>query len=431
MSALARLVADHAAIAGALPAATALRDRRSAALALVAKDGLPGPREENWRYANLRSLERVGFTPPLALQDEAMAQARALLPGPLEGFRRFVFVDGLFAAPLSAGPGEANGVALDTQAAMAADFGRHSPDARLGALAVAFAPQAAAITAAPDAVGDLELVFVALRSGEQAASYPALTVEAGAQAHLRLVERHIGRDDGASFSNAAVDLRIGAGAQVRHTRVQQLGASAVHFDTLRAELGAGAFYGLDAVSLGAQAARTTLHARLAGRGARIAYASSAALDGAQVNDTHAVVEHDAPDSETTEDFRGIAAGRSRVAFNGHIIMRAGAARAASRQSLKSLLAGPGAEADVRPQLEIYTDDVKASHGATAGKLDEQMLFYLLSRGIEARTAKSLLKWAFLTELVARIGVPALRTQIERAFAQRFTGEDAAVARELA
>ena len=113
MSALARLVADHAAIAGALPAAPALRDRRSAALALVAKDGLPGPREENWRYANLRSLERVGFTPPLALQDEAIAQARALLPGPLEGFRRFVFVDGLFAAPLSAGPGEANGVAND------------------------------------------------------------------------------------------------------------------------------------------------------------------------------------------------------------------------------------------------------------------------------------------------------------------------------
>lgn len=85
---------------------------------------------------------------------------------------------------------------------------------------------------------------------------------------------------------------------------------------------------------------------------------------------------------------------------------------------------------MRPQLEIYTDDVKASHGATSGKLDEHMLFYLLSRGIERRVAQSLLKWAFLTGLVARIGIPALRTQIERAFAQRFTGEDAAVAQEL-
>ena len=133
---------------------------------------------------------------------------------------------------------------------------------------------------------------------------------------------------------------------------------------------------------------------------------------------------------TAQDYRGIAAGRSRVAFNGHVIMRANAAGSASSQSLRSLLAGPGTEADVRPQLEIYTDDVKASHGATAGKIDEQMLFYLLSRGIERRTAKSLLKWAFLTELVARIPIADLRAQVERAFAQRFTGEDAAVAQEL-
>ncbi|MGE0582391.1 MAG: SufD family Fe-S cluster assembly protein [Steroidobacteraceae bacterium] len=430
MSALARLVADHAGVAAALPAADARREQRAAALALVANDGLPGPRDENWRYAGLKSLDSLGFTPRLALDSAAIDRARSVLPEPLAGFDRLVFVDGLIAATLSTSPGEASGVGIDTQATLAADFGQHAPDARLGALAVAFAPHATTISAAADAARDIEVLFVATQPGEDAASYPALTIEAGAHSRLRLVERHLGLADGATFTHAAVDLRLGAGAQLRHTRVQQLGAGATHFETLRVAIGADAAYGLDTVALGAQAARTTLHARLAGRGACIAYASSVALDGAQVNDTYAVVEHDAPDTETAEDFRGIAAGRSRVAFNGHILMRPGATRAASRQSLKSLLAGPGAEADVRPQLEIYTDDVKASHGATAGKLDEQMLFYLLSRGIEPRTARSLLKWAFLTELVARIELPALRAQVERAFAQRFTGEDAAVAQEL-
>lgn len=430
MSALARMVADHAAVAERLPAAVASREQRASALGVVTAGGLPGPREENWRYANLRPLDGLAFAPGLAVDDPAIERARSVLPGPLAGFDRFVFVDGLFAAALSAGPDGPAGVTLDTRASLDAGFGQGVADARLGALALAFAPQAATIRASANARRDLEVLFVATRPGTEAASYPVLTVEAGDNAQLRLVERHLGLADGATFSNAALDLRIGAAAQLRHVRVQQLGAAAVHFETLRAEIGADAEYGLDSIALGAQAARTTLHARLAGRGARITYASSVAIDGTQVNDTYARIEHAAPATETGEDYRGIAAGRSRVAFNGHIVMRPGATRAASRQSLRSLLAGPGAEADVRPQLEIYTDDVQASHGATAGKLDDQMLFYLLSRGIEPATAQSLLKWAFLTGLVSGITIPALRAQIERAFAQRFTGGDAAVAREL-
>lgn len=432
MSALERLVSDHAAVADSLPAAIVARDKRDAALGVVTARGLPGGRDENWRYANLRPLDEVRFVPRLALDAATIGQVRALLPVPLEGFDRYVFIDGLFAAALSAEAGGTPGVTIDTHSPLDASFGQDGADARFGALAVAFAPEALTITAcATAAARDIEVLFVATLAATESASYPALTIHAGAHARLRIVERHLGADDRATFSNAAVDLRIGRAAQVRHVRVQQLAGGAVHFETLRAEVGADADYRLDSVALGAQSARTTLHARLAGSGARITYASSAALDGTQVNDTYAVIEHAAPGTETSEDYRGIAAGRSRVAFNGHIVMRPGAARSASRQSLRSLLAGPGAEADVRPQLEIYTDDVKASHGATAGKIDEGMLFYLLSRGIEPRTAKSLLKWAFLTELVARIEIPALRAQIEHAFAQRFTGEDAVVARELA
>ena len=131
-----------------------------------------------------------------------------------------------------------------------------------------------------------------------------------------------------------------------------------------------------------------------------------------MQDAYAVVEHAAPNARTLQTFRGIAAGRSRDAFNGKIIVRPAARGTDSNQSLRGLLAGPEAEIDVRPQLEIYTDDVRCSHGATAGKLDENMLFYLLSRGLAPQMAQRLLKWAFLEDVVSKVDVPVLRRQIE-------------------
>lgn len=135
-------------------------------------------------------------------------------------------------------------------------------------------------------------------------------------------------------------------------------------------------------------------------------------DAQQVQDSFALIEHAAAHARTEQLFRGIAAGRARVAFNGKIVVAKGAAGTDSQQSLRGLLAGADAEIDVRPQLEIYTDDVRCSHGATAGKLDENMLFYLLARGLEREVALRLLKWAFLADAFARIEVPELRRQIE-------------------
>ncbi len=430
MSAAPRFAADHAAVAESLPAAIVTRAAREAALGAALAHGLPVNRNENWHYANLRALETVRFAPPLALAPAAIERARALLPPPLPGFARYVVVDGLFAAALSAAPGTDAGVTVGTGAPLDAAFAADNVDERFGTLAVAFATDTLAVSATAEPTRGIEVLQVATAPAADNASHPALIVRAAPGSRLELIERHIGVDEHATFSNGAVEIALGQGAEVHHVRLQQLGTLATHVETLRATVAADAHYVLDTVALGAQSARTTLHARLAGRGARITYARSVAADASQVDDAYAAIEHAAPDTTTTEDFRGIAGGRARVAFNGHIVMRPGAARSASRQSLKGLLAGPGTEIDLRPQLEIYTDDVKASHGATTGKLDDDMLFYLLSRGVEPRTARSLLKWAFLTELVARIGIPALRNAIERAFAQRFTGDDAQVAREL-
>jgi Fe-S cluster assembly protein SufD len=209
-----------------------------------------------------------------------------------------------------------------------------------------------------------------------------------------------------------VRVNIARGAQVNHYRVQESGAKATWFDTLNAKLDQDARYEVHAVNLGALSARSTAHIQLAGERAELMLHVVSLGDQQQTHDGYALVEHIAPNTKSEQNVRSICAGRSRVAFNSKVVVREHAKGTDSRQSLRGLLAGPQAEIDVRPQLEIYTDDVKCNHGATAGKLDDNMLFYLLSRGIERDTAQRLLKWAFLEDVVSRIAIPDLRKHIE-------------------
>jgi Fe-S cluster assembly protein SufD len=250
------------------------------------------------------------------------------------------------------------------------------------------------------------------------ASHPRLEVSLDTGARLQLLERHVSEGDAASFVNVATRIRIGTGAGLCHYRIQETAPKAIWLDTLEADVARDGRYELHAAALGAGSARSTALVRLAGQGAAACVYGVSIGERHQVLDTFVRVEHAAPHTRTEETFRGIAAGRSRVAFNGAVVVRANARGADSRQSLRGLLAGPEAEIDARPQLEIYTDDVRATHGATAGTLDENMLFYLLSRGIDRATARSLLEWAFLEDVVSKVGVPELRRQIEHAIAAR-------------
>jgi Fe-S cluster assembly protein SufD len=294
----------------------------------------------------------------------------------------------------------------------------------------AFATDTAAIhvtgaTAEPTRV---ELLFLAVADADAGTSYPRVHVSLDPASRLILIERHIGAGAGGSFVNSSVNVDVGRGAHLTHYRLQQAGARATWFDTLSATLATDARYGLLAVNTGALAGRSTTYVQMAGAGAELTLSVAAFADRQQVQDNFALVEHIAPHARTDQTFRGIASGRGRVAFNGKIAVREGAAGTDSRQSLRGLLAGPQAEIDVRPQLEIYTDDVRCSHGATAGKLDESMLFYLLSRGLSPEVAQRLLKWAFLEDVVSKIELPELRRQIEHDLAGQMA--DAASLKEL-
>jgi Fe-S cluster assembly protein SufD len=422
MSALTdRIVEDFASAARTLPAGGHAATRRRSAINTLEARGLPSSRDENWRYANLRSLERVRFLPVQA------AAAVPALPASLPGITRYVFVDGRFApaasAPLASGSADAAVIGLLSQRSAdgaaeppAAETVNAGTDQRFALLNEAFATDGLAIDVPAAGAAQLEVLYVASAAAESGASYPRLEVRLSPGAQLQLIERQLSGGAQASFVTSAAHVQLARGARLEHYRLQDLNERSLLFDTLAAQVAESATYRLRAINTGAQSARSTLALHLMGEHAELSLAVAALGDRQQVQDAYAVVEHAAPNARTLQTFRGIAAARARVAFNGKIIVAPGAHGTDSSQSLRGLLAGPEAEIDVRPQLEIFTDDVRCSHGATAGKLDENMLFYLLSRGLERETAQRLLKWAFLEDVIAQITPRPLRRQIEERLA---------------
>ncbi|MGQ0833712.1 MAG: SufD family Fe-S cluster assembly protein [Gammaproteobacteria bacterium] len=398
-------------------------EARKAALDALAAIGLPTTRDDNWKYANLRALERVRLAPatpspyplPRKAGERVPEAGEGVIPARIDGFSRQVFVDGLYRAELSDLP--------SLHPALTFDSPPHGEDARFALLNAAFGVEGARIIARPDSgvPSSIELIFMATADGAAAASYPRVELVVEPDARLQLIERHLSASDAASFVNTAAAITVSERAHLSHYRIQQTSARTLWVDTLGAEVGREASYELHSIALGASSARSTCLIRLAGEAAHVGAYAAAVADRQQVLDGYVRIEHAAPRTTTDEVFRGIAAGRSRVAFNGIVVVQPEARGADSKQSLRGLLAGPEAEIDARPQLEIYTDDVRCSHGATAGTLDENMLFYLLSRGIDRETARSLLEWVFLEDVIAKIGVRELRRQIESVVAGRLRG----------
>jgi Fe-S cluster assembly protein SufD len=238
-----------------------------------------------------------------------------------------------------------------------------------------------------------------------------LRLEPGSE--LRLIERHLGGAQAPALVACNVTIEMARAALLTHYRLQQYAPGTVFADTLWAHLSDQARYSVRSVAVGAGTARTSAHVQLAGRGAALAWQAIAVGRGQQVHDIALKVEHSAADTSTEEMFRGIADERARVAFSGHIHIAASAPGSQARQSLRGLIEGAGAEIDLRPRLEILTDEVRAVHGATTGRLDEDLLFYMLARGIDRQTARALLKWAFLSDVLREIELPGLRAEAER------------------
>ena len=377
---------------------------------------LPTNRDENWRYANLRPLAKAR---PDAVAGQPAPLAAVALPAALPDYERWVFVDGQFAAASSSSAADSCAALLDVGDAgdafahlLDSAIAEEGVDLALARINAAGGSSVLQIVAPDGARTRIELVFVATAAAAAGTSYPRVQVHAGRNAQVRIVERHLSAGNADSAINAAFDVALRADSTLDHCRLQNIGDNAACFDTLTAHVGDRATYRLRTITLGGLTSRSTILVKLAGRGARCELAAASIANGIQTHDVFAEIEHAGADAVTRELYRGIATDRGKLGFNGKMVVRESAPGADSEQSLKSLLTGNGAEASVRPQLEIYTDRVRAQHGATTGKLDEQMLFYMLSRGIDRRTAQTLLQWAFIEDAVSRVDCTELRAEIE-------------------
>jgi len=226
-------------------------------------------------------------------------------------------------------------------------------------------------------------------------------------------EIYVGVGGGAYFTNASTVATLGDGARVRHYRMQQEDARAFHIASNHWSLGRDATLESCSLAFGAALARHQLVGVLDGANASLTLDGLSILSGDQHGDHHTVIDHAKPHCQSHEVFNGVFGGGSRGVFNGRIIVRPGAQRTDSKQTSNNLLLTDRARADTQPQLEIYADDVKCTHGATLGPLDETALFYLLSRGLDRAEARNALTYGFAAEILARVSAPEIRAHFDR------------------
>lgn len=387
----------------------------------LAKDGLPGPRAEGWKYSPLRALERRAFVAP---SDTAMAPALPAdawkLPG-IEG-SCLVFVDGRLDRARSRFVAEEGVSLLGLAEAMEAGgdglchalgeryTGTDDAFARLGA---ALAADGVVLRVAPGvrARQALHCVFASRAAAADVAWHARLVVALGAGARARVIEHHLDAGAHANLGNLLTRVTLEAGAELEWLRISTEAEGATAIARTEVEVGAAARYTATAVEAGATLSRHELRVRLAGAGARCESRGVFALRGRRHVDIALAVEHVARDTASLVQWRGVADGRARGAFGGTIHVAAGADGADAALSNKNLLLSPHAEIATRPVLEIDADEVKASHGATVGRLEERALFYLRSRGIPEIEARALLTFAFCREMLDGIADASLREAV--------------------
>jgi Fe-S cluster assembly protein SufD len=391
-----------------------LREQAHTALGALA---LPTLRDEDWRFTDLAPLNKLTLQPVRGLSPLTPAD---IAPFCLDDSAcRIVFVDGIFSPQLSSPDSGLIMTDLPTaltthSAALATHFGRQQTlgDNVFAALNTAFM-QDAAVLVVPRHVaqaGPVHLLLVA--SQAQAVSHPRCLVLAEAGSQVTLVEDYVALQDDAYLVNPVTEIVLAEQAQVTHIRVQRDGPQAFHIANCAVSVGRAARYQSVSVALGARLSRYNIRAVLA-EGAQCTLDGLALIGQSQLADTHTCIEHAQPHGISRQLHKCIVDGNAHAVFNGQIMVRPGAQQTDSQQSNRNLLLSGRARIDTKPQLEIFADDVKCTHGATIGQLDADEVFYLQSRGLSDSAARQLLTYAFGAEIIERIPVPALKRQLQQ------------------
>lgn len=408
-----------------------VRALRAQAMETFMDQGFPDTRLEEWKYTDIHSLARHHFTasPGLTSIDESALQSR-LLNGQAE--HRLVFVDGHHAPELSPFNTLLNGVTLTSLAFALASrpeeleawLGRNTDLEKPGfnALNTAFMSDGAYIRLAPGVALEqpVHLLFIATGKPDTVATVRNVIV-AGPGSKAQIIESYISLNDAAYLTNTVTELIIGDGADIEHYKLEQESESAYHMAGMYVKQHRDSRYTSHNIALGGRLVRNDLHVTLDEPGADCTLNGLYLTRGRQHVDNHTRIDHYKPRASSREFYKGVLDDRSRAVFNGRVVVHEDAQQTDARQSNHNLLLSNEAEADAQPQLEIHADDVKCAHGCTVGRLDEEALFYLRSRAIDAATARIFLIHAFAADVLQRIRIAPVRRHLEGQLTERLHG----------
>ena len=347
-----------------------MKDLREKAFAYFEQNGFPTPNDEEWKYTNVASLVGSKF------------EVRSLKPG--EEVSRDLINQ--------------------------FDYKRNG----FTALNLAFA-NTVLVTIPKETSVEKPFEFN-FKADENSAIFPHLIIVAEAGSKATIIENY--ESNGKSFTDAGVQIFVAENASVTHYRVQKESTESFHVGTTEITLKRGSFYNSTNINLGAKLSRHDIHLKFTEEGAEAFVDGLYMLNGNQHHDTHSEIDHALPNCVSHQTYKGVLNDKSRGVFNGKVFVRENASGTDAQQSNKNLLLSNDARIDTKPQLEIFNDDVKCSHGATVGQLEDEELFYLLSRGLNQTLAKNLLTYGFAEEIVNKIEVESIKKQLDEAVLNR-------------
>lgn len=397
-----------------------LNQLRAQAIDCVSTQKLPTKRDEEWRFTDISPLTALPYRPS---QPDSTLKIEDIQHFFLDDAKnRLVFVDGHFSQPLSAIAEPAALIAGNLSALLSAQastleshLGQYVPFDHnvFAALNTAFLQDGAVVIVPKNTViaEPVHLLFIATQ--HEVTSYPRCLLIGEAGSHVTLIEDYVTLQHAAYITNSVTEISLAANAQAKHIRVQRESAKAFHFANCAVSLAHASNYQSVSISLGSQISRYNLDVRLTDEAAECTIDGLTLISDRQLADTHTCIDHVKPNGTSHQQHKCIADNAAHAVFNGKIIVRPQAQRTNSSQSSRNLLLSKTAQVDTKPQLEIFADDVKCSHGATVGQLDQEEIFYLRSRGLSETAARNLLAYAFGAEIISRIPVSSLRQQLEQ------------------
>ncbi len=410
---------------------------RKAAIDRFAELGFPTTRKEEWRFTSVAPIAGTPFQPAPSVASEQVADELKRLPFAHLDCSRLVFVNGRYAPALSSTEGLPQGIKAGSLASGLAEprqsleehLARHAnfQDHAFVALNTAFIEDGAFIEVPKGLVLEKPLVFlfISTAAGRPAVSHPRNLILLGPQSQVTLIEAHLGLEKEVYFTNAVTELVVGEGAIADYYKLEDESGPAFHMATLQVHQDRSSNVSTHAISLGGALVRQEVNVVLDGAGAECLLSGLYMADRQQHIDNYTTIDHVKPHCNSRELYKGILDGKSSAVFHGRIVVRKGAQKTDAKQSNKNLLLSDGAVLNTKPQLEIYADDVKCTHGATIGQIDPDAIFYLRSRGIGRQEARSMLTYAFANEMISRIKSEPLRARLTEAlFARLGNGQSA-------